>query len=124
MPCPAGGLDSLMMREGISRGIGGGKHLDIETLEQAAVREVKEETGIDIEIECFVEIIEAITPGDAGFHFVIMDYVAREVGGSLAAGSDALDAIWACAEELPGLNLTKDLETVIQKARQITNRSA
>ena len=39
-----------------------------ETLEDAAVREVREETGIDIEIEAFVEIIEAITPGEGGFH--------------------------------------------------------
>ena len=49
-----------------------------ETLEEAAVREVREETGIDIEIETFVEMIEAITPGDSGFHYVIMDYAAHE----------------------------------------------
>lgn len=95
-----------------------------ETLEAAAVREVKEETGIDIEIEAFVEIIEAITGGDGGFHFVIMDYAAREVGGTLAAGSDALEAVWATSEWMATLDLTPDLRSVIEKARRMTSRTA
>ncbi len=87
-----------------------------ETLEQATIREVREETGIDIEIDSFVEIIEAIIPGDAGFHYVIMDYVGRAVAGSLAAGSDALEAAWFPLDSLDALDLTPDLVKVIDKA--------
>lgn len=93
-----------------------------ETLEECAVREVREETGIEIEIEAFVEIIEAITPGDTDFHYVIMDYAAHEVSGTLAAASDALDAIWAGRDSLQGLDLTPELLGVIEKARRATGR--
>lgn len=93
-----------------------------ETLEDAALREVREETGIDIEIETFVEIIEAITPGPDGFHYVIMDYAARAVSGSLAAGSDALEARWAPLDALDRYDLTPELLRVIEKARRATGR--
>lgn len=93
-----------------------------ETLEQAAIREVREETGLDIEIEAFVEIIEAITPGESGFHYVIMDYAARAVSGTLMAGSDALDAVWVKVADLETFDLTADLASVIDKARRQTNR--
>jgi len=95
-----------------------------ETLEAAAVREVREETGIEIEIEAFVEIIEALTPGPEGFHYVIMDYAARAVSGTLAAGSDALDAVWVPVERLGDLDLTPELLRVIEKARRATGRSS
>jgi 8-oxo-dGTP diphosphatase len=95
-----------------------------ESLEQAAVREVREETGVEIEIETFVEIIEAITPGDSGFHYVIMDYAARLVSGEPAAGSDALDAAWVSVEAQTRYDLTPDLIAVIDKARKMTNRLA
>ncbi len=94
-----------------------------ETLEEAAVREVREETGIDIKIEAFVEIIEAITPGDSGFHFVIMDYAAHARSGDLAAGSDALDARWVSAEAQRGYDLSAELLAVIEKARRLTGRA-
>lgn len=93
-----------------------------ETLEDAVLREVREETGIDIEIEKFVEIIEAITPGQDGFHFVIMDYAARAISGTLAASSDALDAVWAPLESLGAYDLTPELLRVIDQARRATGR--
>jgi 8-oxo-dGTP diphosphatase len=93
-----------------------------ETLEQAARREVKEETGVEIEIESLVEIIEAITPGGEGYHFVIIDYVARAVSGALAPASDALDAVWAGLNSLPDYELTPELLGVIDKARAATGR--
>jgi 8-oxo-dGTP diphosphatase len=95
-----------------------------ETLVEAARREVKEETGIDIEVEAFVEMIEAITPGEGGFHYVIMDYAARSLGGVLAAASDALDAVWVSPRALGDYDLSTDLLRVIDKARRATGREA
>jgi len=95
-----------------------------ETLEQAAIREVREETGIEIEIEAFVELIEAITTGPDGFHFIIADFAARARGGVLRAASDALDAIWVAPDSLDGHDLNPQLRAVIAKAREITGRGA
>jgi 8-oxo-dGTP diphosphatase len=93
-----------------------------ETLADAAVREVREETGIDIEVEAFVEVVEAITRGDGDHHFVIIDYAAHAIGGHLQADSDALDAAWIGMDSLPGHDLTEELKAVIEKARRITHR--
>lgn len=93
-----------------------------ETLEQAVIREVLEETGIGIEIETFVELIEAITPGGEGFHYVIMDYAARAVSGEVAASSDALEAVWVPLQSLGAFDLSSELLSVIEKARRVTGR--
>jgi 8-oxo-dGTP diphosphatase len=95
-----------------------------ETLEQAAVREVREETGLDIEIETFVDFVEAMVPGEAGYHFLIMDYAARAVTGSLAAASDALEAEWVSSDSLAAYDLAPELLQVIDKARRLTQRTA
>lgn len=93
-----------------------------ESLEAAATREVREETGIEIEIEAFAAFVEAIAPDGAEYHFLIMDYVAHATGGSLQAGSDALEAAWVSASSLSELSLTQELLSVIEKARRITGR--
>lgn len=95
-----------------------------ETLEAAAVREVREETGIEIAIESFIETIEAILPGDEGHHFVIMDFAARSIGGILKADSDALDAVWAPVASLARYDLTEELQIVIENAARLTGRSS
>jgi 8-oxo-dGTP diphosphatase len=94
-----------------------------ETLEQAAVREVREETGLDIEIETFVDFFQAISPEAPGYHFLIMDYAARAIAGSLAAASDALEARWVGVDSLVAYDLTPELLTVIDKARRLTRPS-
>jgi len=94
-----------------------------ETLEEATVREVREETGIDIEIETFVELIEAISPEESGYHFVIVDYAAHAIAGSLRAASDAKNAVWASADSLAEYDLTPEMLAVIEKARTASGRT-
>ena len=57
-----------------------------EALHAAVVREVREETGLDVEVDRLIEIVERITRDDAGrvqYHFVIADYLCRPTGGRL-----------------------------------------
>ncbi len=90
-----------------------------ETLAQAVAREVREETGLTVEVGPFVCVIERF--GD-DFHFVILDYLARVVGGTLAAGTDAADARWVTDQELAALPTTEGLADVLARARAIRPR--
>src|ERR1035438_2512704 len=62
-----------------------------EKLEDAVRREVQEETGLEIEPLAMFEIFERIMPDREArpeYHYVLIDYLCRVVGGQLAAASD------------------------------------
>jgi len=86
-----------------------------ETLQQAAEREVYEETGIVIQAGEPVFTFNSIVRDDSGqiqFHYVIVDLIADYVSGEPKAGDDALDARWVSAQEMKSLNVnskTKEL---------------
>lgn len=92
-----------------------------ETLRQAVAREAHEETGLVVETGEMLGVYERIIPGDDGrvrYHFVLLDFLCRAVGGNLKAGSDAADVRWFSREELPGLNLAYDANDVVVKGLQ------
>lgn len=89
-----------------------------ERLEQAAMREVQEETGIRIQIEELLGVFECIERDEQGrvrFHYVLIDYLARPVGGVLRPGSDALDARFFVAEEALRLSLTRSTRKLLER---------
>jgi 8-oxo-dGTP diphosphatase len=84
---------------------GGNVHLG-ETLQQAAEREILEETGIVIaahEPVFTFDVVERDAEGRVRFHYVIVDLAADYLGGDLCAGDDAAQARWVSAEELQRL---------------------
>ena len=99
-----------------------------ETLEQGVVRELAEETGLDVKVIEIIEVFERIfpappnadgTPGDASrpqYHFVILDYLCELRGGTLCAGSDAVEFAWAREEELAKFDLAVAAARVFRKA--------
>lgn len=92
----------------------GGRLEPAETIAQGVAREVREETGLVVEVGALACVIERI--GD-DHHFVILDYVARVIGGALAAGSDARTARFVDEAELATLPLTDGLADVLARAR-------
>lgn len=92
----------------------GGKLEAGETLHQGVARELVEETGLVVEVGPLVCVVERI--GD-GFHYVILDYLARPVGGALLAGSDARSARFVSDAELAELPHTDGVLSVIATAR-------
>jgi ADP-ribose pyrophosphatase YjhB (NUDIX family) len=99
----------------------GGRLEGAETLAQAVAREVREETGLLVEVGALASVVERI--GD-DYHFVILDYLARVIGGTLAAGSDARAARFVGEDELGALPLTDGLVDVLARARERRSREA
>jgi len=92
-----------------------------ELLEAALRREVREETGLEVEIVCLLEVFERIMRDDAGaaqYHFVLMDYLCRPVGGELCAADDASRVAWVAEAGLNDLKITEGTPAVIAKAFQ------
>lgn len=89
-----------------------------ETLREAAVREAGEETGLVVETVDMLGVYERIIPSDDGrvrYHYVLIDFLCRPVGGELKAGSDAAEVGWFKREELPALKLAYDANDVVLK---------
>lgn len=92
----------------------GGRLEPRETLAQAVAREVREETGLVVEVGALACVVERM--GD-DFHFVILDYLARVIGGELAAASDVSAARFVTESELEQLPLTDGLIPLLERAR-------
>ena len=89
-----------------------------ETLREAVIREVREETGLVVETGEMLGVYERLIRGDEGrmrYHYVLIDFLCRPVGGEVKAGSDAADVHWFIRDELPALNLAYDANEVVLK---------
>ena len=89
-----------------------------ELIRDAAIREVREETGLIVEPADLLGVYDRILRNPekrVQYHYVLIDFLCRVVGGELQASTDASDVRWFMPEELPGLTLAEDTQEVIQK---------
>ena len=90
-----------------------------ETLAEAALRELREEVGVEAEIIAFLDHAEVIERDDKSrvtHHFVICAHAARWVAGEPHTSAEALDVRWVKADELASLPVTPGLAAVVRKA--------
>ena len=129
---PVVGVGGVVIRDGrallIRRGhepyrgawsIPGGKLELGETIPQAVRRELKEETGLDVEVGELIEALERIerdADGRVRFHFLILDYRCHARAAQPTAGGDAMDVAFVAEDELENYNLSEDVQRVVGKA--------
>lgn len=116
--CFRGG-DVLLIRRGAPPREGewslpGGRIEWGERAANAALRELREETGCEAEIAGLIDVVDAIM-GDR--HYVLIDYAARWLSGEPRPGDDAADARFFAESELAQLGLWSETLRVIAAAR-------
>jgi 8-oxo-dGTP diphosphatase len=100
----------------------GGKVERGEALQDAVRREIREETGLEIEILGLAGVAEAIDhkpAGAGGHHYVLIDYGARAVSGTAKAASDAADATWFDYDEVMKLPLWAETHRIIAASARL-----
>lgn len=97
-----------------------------ERAKDAALRELKEETGCTAEIVGLIDVVDALFSGGSAHpsdppwgHYVLIDYAARWVSGEPKAGDDAREARFFSSAELAALDLWEETRRVIVAARRM-----
>lgn len=92
-----------------------------ETLEEAVVREVEEEIGLNVEVVELVAVLDRIfwdKEGQVQYHYVLVDFLCRKTGGKLQASSDVISCAHVSFSALAQYKLTQETREVISKAYQ------
>jgi len=89
-----------------------------ERARDGAKREIREETGLEVEIDGLIDVEENITYDEDGrvrFHYVLVDFLGHPVGGTLRPGTDVNEARWVCLREIDKLPITNTLKRLLAK---------
>lgn len=112
-PVPAVGVvclrgdEVLLIRRGTPPRLGewslpGGRIEPGERAIDAALRELREETGVEARITGLLDVVDGIFP-EAQKHYVLIDYGAEWLSGEPTAGDDALEARFVALDQAAGM---------------------
>lgn len=93
-----------------------------ETIAEAALRELREETGLTATLGPIVDVVERIlrdAEGRVEYHYVIVDLLAKSPEGTLTSGSDSRQARWVKVNELDQLPTTEGLAAIIKRGQDL-----
>jgi 8-oxo-dGTP diphosphatase len=123
--------DVLLVRRGRAPRLGewsipGGKIEWGESVENALIREVREETGLTIEVLGLIGVVDSFTEdpsGNLSHHYVLLDFAANSEGEGLKAGDDVIEVRWVPSSELAGFNLWSETLRIISLSEALTGNS-
>ena len=118
----------LLIRRGVEPSMGkwsipGGSIEWGEPMMEAVKREVREETGLEVEVGRIAGVFDLIIRDEESgpaFHYVIIDLFASPVGGTLTPGDDAVEARWVPIEDLGSYELSPFLLSRLKQMRVVT----
>jgi mutator protein MutT len=109
-------LEILLVKRGAEPSIGlwsipGGSVELGETLEEALKREVREETGLEVNVGEIAGVSDLIIKqyGRVTYHYILIDYFASVTSGEVTAGTDATDCKWVSLDEIERYDVTQSL---------------
>jgi 8-oxo-dGTP diphosphatase len=96
-----------------------------EKVHETTVREVKEESNLEVEVHGLIDVVDNLESDEEGklrYHFVILDFFVHLIGGSLKAGSDVLDVRWVSLTEVEKYDLTKTFHGFFERNKKLLQR--
>ncbi len=86
----------------------GGRQRLGERVRETAVREVREEAGLEVEVTVLLDVLDSLTRDEAGglaYHYTLIDFLAEWRAGDAVAGGDAAAVAWADPGDLDRFEL-------------------
>jgi 8-oxo-dGTP diphosphatase len=133
-PVPAVGVvclrgdNVLLIRRGTPPRVGewslpGGRIEPGEGVRAAALRELREETGVEARLIGLIDVVDGVFP-DAGRHYVLIDFAAEWFSGEPTAGDDAAEAAFFPVSEALNLVAWSETRRIIEAAVAMRNNAA
>ena len=97
-----------------------------ETVLAAAKREVREETGLEVNIIDVIAVVDSILPDDGGgvrYHYTLIDVLAEWRSGEARAQDDAAAVAWTGLDELDRFSMWSETVRVIRLAADMRQRT-
>lgn len=122
------GAEVLLIRRGTPPRLGewslpGGRIEWGERAADAALRELREETGVVAELVGLIDVVDGLftsrTSGETTRHYVLVDYAARWISGEPQAGDDAADARFHSLQHIETLGLWDETVRVIREGARL-----
>ena len=133
-PIPAVGVvclrgeEVLLIRRGTPPRLGewslpGGRIEPGEAVRAAALRELREETGVEARLIGLIDVVDGVFP-DADRHYVLIDFAAEWLSGEPTAGDDAAEAAFLPVTQALSLVAWSETRRIIEAAVAVRNNAA
>lgn len=86
--------------------------------EEGARREVREELGLEVEVEGFFSLANEVIKDDQGqvkYHFILLDYLMRPLGNEITLNEESEEFRWFPVGEVERLDTTENTKIVAAK---------